>query len=184
LTSTISHNTEHLIDQARHGDPLALGPLLSSYSDQLRRLANRQLDEKLRGRISPSDIVQETLLQATRDIASFRGVSDAEFGSWLRRILARKISKSIERHVLAEKRDVRRETFLGHSLQGQLSDLTGHHEHRAVADPRGLVRQRKLSVASAASILPQRCQRCLLLIARSSNCATFKDCLSMRLQDV
>jgi RNA polymerase sigma-70 factor, ECF subfamily len=136
LTSTISHNTEHLIDQARGGDPLALGPLLASYSDQLRRLANRQLDDKLRGRVSPSDIVQETLLQATRDIANFRGISDAEFGSWLRRILARKISKSIERHLLAEKRDIRRETFLGHGLQGKLSDLTGHHEHRAVADPR------------------------------------------------
>lgn len=136
MTSTITHDTERLIDQARAGDPLALGPLLAAYADQLRRLAERQLDEKLRGRVSPSDIVQETLMQATCDISSFRGGSDAEFGSWLRRILARKISKSIERHLLAEKRDIRRETFLGPDVQGKSSDPSGLQDHRAVADPR------------------------------------------------
>lgn len=71
VTSTISSRTEQWIGQARAGDPLALGPLLESYAQQLRRIADRQLDDKLRGRISSSDIVQETLLQATRDFPRF-----------------------------------------------------------------------------------------------------------------
>lgn len=120
-----------LFDQARAGDPLALGPLLASYADQLRQLADRQLDGKVRNRVSPSDIVQEALLQASQDFPGFRGQSDAELSSWLRRVLARKVSKTIERHLLAEKRDVRREVAFA-----PVADWSGMPVSDAVADHR------------------------------------------------
>jgi RNA polymerase sigma-70 factor, ECF subfamily len=135
VTSTISHHTEQLINQARKGDPLALGPLLESYALQLRRAAERQLDQKIRGRVSASDVVQETMYHATRDIADFRGCSDAEFASWLRRILANQIAKSVERHVLAEKRDVRREVFNG-GAGGMQSQGGTEHFQSNMADHR------------------------------------------------
>ncbi len=109
MPSIARSSQNRLIDQAKAGDPLALGPLLESYTHQLRFLAEQRLDGKLRNRAGASDIVQETLLQATRDFSDFRGRSDAELAGWLRRILARIVSRQIERHVLAEKRDVRRE---------------------------------------------------------------------------
>lgn len=151
MPSTISHSLEpvhppepvmeRLLEQAKTGSPSALGPLLAAYGEQLRRIADRQLDEKLRGRVSPSDIVQDALMQATRDIADFRGETDAEFGAWLRRILARRLSKSIEVHVLAEKRDIRRETFFGsrrqtHLPAGPASTSLHASPQQAVADRR------------------------------------------------
>jgi len=134
LASTFIHRTEQLIGLARAGDSLSLGPLLDSYSPHLRRLADGQLDDKLRSRLSSSDIVQETLLQATRDFGSFRGNSDAEFGSWLRRILSRRIAKSVEVHLLTEKRDVRREIVLQRITSGHGSHPVSDANRYTVAD--------------------------------------------------
>jgi RNA polymerase sigma-70 factor (ECF subfamily) len=42
----------------------------------------------------------------------FRGHTTAEFLAWLRRILVNNLARVVEQHVLAEKRDVRREVSL------------------------------------------------------------------------
>jgi RNA polymerase sigma-70 factor (ECF subfamily) len=70
------------------------------------------LDSRLRGRVSPSDIVQDTFFEAHRDFKQFRGQSTAEFVSWLRRIVVHNILRVVEQHLLTEKRDVRREVSL------------------------------------------------------------------------
>ncbi len=159
MTSTISYRArkpDRLFDQARAGDPLALGPLLASYAYQLRRIADHQLDEKLRNRVSPSDIVQETLLQAGQDFQDFRGQSDAEFGSWLRRILARKLSKNIERHLLAEKRDVRREVGLGHASGAyRLPAQDAVADHRPGPASEAMQYERSRHIEQALATLPE-----------------------------
>lgn len=91
-----------------------LGKLLELYRNYLRLMADSQLDKKLRARFSPSDLVQETMLEAHRDFHQFRGASEGEFLSWLRRILVHNLARAIEAHVLAGKRDVRREVSLDH----------------------------------------------------------------------
>lgn len=150
--SQLSHAGGCLLDQARAGDPLALGPLLASYADQLRQLADRQLDEKVRNRVSPSDIVQEALLQASQDFPEFRGRSDAELSSWLRRMLARKVSKTIERHLLAEKRDVRREVAFAPAADWTgvpVSDAVADHRPGPASEAVGSERHRQLQHALA-----------------------------------
>src|SRR5262245_53971342 len=44
-------------------------------------------DRRLQGRLDPADIVQQTLLEAHRDLHQYRGKSDEEFQSWLRQCL-------------------------------------------------------------------------------------------------
>jgi RNA polymerase sigma-70 factor (ECF subfamily) len=73
---------------------------------------NTQLDHRLRCRVSPSDIVQDTFFEAHRDFHQFRGQSAAEFVAWLRRIVVHNILRVVEQHVLTEKRDIRREVSL------------------------------------------------------------------------
>ena len=101
-----------LLAQARDGGPERLGILLQKYANYLRLLAMTHLDAKLRARVSPSDIVQETNVDAHRGFAAFRGSTEAEFVAWLRTILVHNIARLVECHVLAEKRDVRREVSL------------------------------------------------------------------------
>lgn len=101
-----------LFQAVQAGDLGRLGELLQVYRNYLNLLADSQLDAKLRARVSPSDVVQEAMLRAHRDFQQFRGNSEAQFLAWLRQILVHSLARMIETHVLAGKRDVRREISL------------------------------------------------------------------------
>jgi RNA polymerase sigma-70 factor, ECF subfamily len=103
---------EELLHQARSGSGESLGRLLQLYTNYLKLLVLAQLQQNLRVRVSPSDVVQDTFFEAHRDFGQFRGQSSAEFVAWLRRILVNNLCRVVEQHVLAEKRDVRREISL------------------------------------------------------------------------
>jgi RNA polymerase sigma-70 factor (ECF subfamily) len=109
INDSSSTNLAALLVQAKAGDSDSLGRLLETYQNYLKLLACTQLDAKVRGRVSPSDVVQETMLEAHCDFAKFRGNSDGEFFAWLRKILVHNLARAVEQHVLAAKRDVRRE---------------------------------------------------------------------------
>lgn len=60
---------------------------LGEYRNYLMALARAQVEADLRGRIDPSDLVQETLCGALRDLPRYRGGSRAEMMGWLRSVL-------------------------------------------------------------------------------------------------
>jgi RNA polymerase sigma-70 factor (ECF subfamily) len=101
-----------MIQEARCGVPERLGQLLESYRNYLRLLAITQIDSRLRPKISASDLVQETMLGAYRDFSQFRGHSERQLLAWLRKILINRLHAFVQKHVLAEKRDLRREISL------------------------------------------------------------------------
>ncbi len=103
---------QQLLRDARAAPDAVLGELLQLYGNYLRLLASAQLNAKLRARVSPSDVVQETFLEAHRDFAQFRGESEREFLAWLRKILANNLARLVERHIMTEKRAVHREVSL------------------------------------------------------------------------
>lgn len=103
---------EALLAAAQAGTSGCLSRLLQLYSNYLRLLAGAQLDDRLRARVSPSDVVQETLFEAHRDFDRFVGRSTGEFVGWLRRILIHNLASVVEHHLLTEKRDARREVSL------------------------------------------------------------------------
>lgn len=105
-------NAEILLAQALDGGKGCLGQLMQLYTNYLKLLARAQLDQRIQARVSPSDIVQESLLEAHRDFGQFRGRCAGEFLAWLRQILVHNLAQLIERHMIAEKRDVRREVAL------------------------------------------------------------------------
>ncbi len=107
---------EELLAEARRGFDQSLGTLLQLYRNYLNLLARTQIDLHLQGRASPSDLVQETFLEAYRDFGAFRGRTEAELLAWLRRILVHNVSRLVEMNVLAEKRSVRREVSLSARL--------------------------------------------------------------------
>jgi len=99
---------ELLVEQARAGDSEALGQLLEQYRHYLRLLAQSQVGRNLRVRLDPSDLVQETLLEAQRDFQKFAGSGEAELTAWLRRILVRNLADQLKHHH-SQKRDYQRE---------------------------------------------------------------------------
>lgn len=97
-----------MIAQARAGSQDALGQLLELYRSYLRLVVGLQIGEKLQAKVSPSDVVQATFLRAGQGFAEFRGNSEGELMSWLRRILASQLTTELRRYA-TDRRNVRRE---------------------------------------------------------------------------
>ena len=82
--------------------------VLNRYRGYLRMLAESKLDRRLRAKIDPSDIVQETMMQAFRAWGDLRGSSEGERLAWLRQILIRTLLHAV-RDFGRAKRNVARE---------------------------------------------------------------------------
>jgi RNA polymerase sigma-70 factor, ECF subfamily len=88
---------------------------LDRYRSYLRLLAEAQLGRDGRRGVEPSDVVQQTLLDAHKDRAGFRGACEAEHLAWLRRLLACNLADAL-RAMGRVKRDVGRVRSLEASL--------------------------------------------------------------------
>jgi RNA polymerase sigma-70 factor (ECF subfamily) len=88
---------------------------IEKFRSYLLLLARIQLRHEFCSRVDPSDIVQQTLLQAHAALDQFRGHSEAELAAWLRQILARNLVK-VQRDHYRAKRDVRRERSIENAL--------------------------------------------------------------------
>ncbi len=93
---------------AQQGDTIARDQLLTEYRPYLRLLAWQQLPRFINKRTDGSDVVQQTLVDAVRGLPDFRGHTEAEFTTWMLKLLDRNLLQAARRNT-AEKRDVRRE---------------------------------------------------------------------------
>ena len=118
MGSGIGPDPGRLLAGARKGDNECLGALLELYRNYLHLLARTQIDLHLRGRASPSDVVQETFTQACQHFEQFRGTSTPELIAWLRRILVNTLAQLVAKQVKARKRDVRREVSVERWARG------------------------------------------------------------------
>jgi RNA polymerase sigma-70 factor (ECF subfamily) len=142
---------ERLLEQAREGDAEAMGQLLHLYRNYLTILATTQLDRRIRRRVNPSDLVQETMLAAHCDFGKFRGGSEGELLTWLRQILINCLHHAVDTHLRAKIRDIRREISIEQvsaSLSRSTIDLVGCLPDRGPS-PSESVRQRERAVTLA-----------------------------------
>lgn len=95
---------EHSIAAARDGSFSALGQLLDYYRAYLLHIANEELAEQVGPKASPSDLVQETFLDAARDFRHFEGGNDLELRAWLRQILRNNLRDAEKRWLHTQKR--------------------------------------------------------------------------------
>lgn len=102
-------STAQLVVAYKKGNNEAFGRLLAQYQGYLLMLAHRYLSERLRRRVDPSDIVQQTFFEAQRDLNAFRGNTPAEFAGWLRGMLKNNIATAVTRHITTQKRSLKRE---------------------------------------------------------------------------
>jgi RNA polymerase sigma-70 factor (ECF subfamily) len=95
---------------------------LERFRSYLHLLARLQLHGQPASRLDPSDVVQQTLLEAYRALAQCRAATDAERAAWLRRILAHNLADAV-RDLHRDRRDVRRERSLERALEDSSARL-------------------------------------------------------------
>jgi RNA polymerase sigma-70 factor (ECF subfamily) len=107
-----SDESLRLLDRARAGDAAAVEQLLTRHRPFLVHVIDARLDQRLRARLDPSDVVQEAQMEAHRRIQDYLDEPVLPFRLWLRRIAYDRLVMLQRRHSGAARRSVRRE----HSL--------------------------------------------------------------------
>ena len=82
---------------------------MERYHDRLRRMVMVRLDQRLQGRLDPSDVLQETYLEAARQLADYLRNPVLPFFLWLRQLAGNRLFKLHRYHLTAQVRDAGRE---------------------------------------------------------------------------
>jgi RNA polymerase sigma-70 factor (ECF subfamily) len=101
-----------LIAEARAGSRNALGEAMESCRAYLLMVAAGEMDPALGAKAGPSDIVQQTFLEAQCGFDHFTGTTEAELLGWLRKILVNNVINFARSYRGTSKRDVDREVAL------------------------------------------------------------------------
>jgi RNA polymerase sigma-70 factor (ECF subfamily) len=113
-----------LLHQAEQGDPAAVAELWSRHQPRLRRMVQLRLDRRLRGRLAPSDVLQETYLEFARCLAQYLVQPEIPFFLWLRVLTGRKLNALHRRYLRTKARDVGRELALAHGSLPRVSSAS------------------------------------------------------------
>ncbi len=131
------------------------GPSLERYQEYLNLLARLQLPQRLRSKVAPSDMVQETLLKAYQKLGQFQGRTDEELAAWLRTILANVLKDTVGTFATA-----RRNVAVERSLEWSVEQSSARLEVWLAADQsspsESVVRhERLLQLSDAFARLPE-----------------------------
>ena len=139
------------------------GPPVEQFRQYLLLLARLQLGTRHQSKVDASDIVQQTLLEAYRKRAQFRGQSEAELAAWLRQLLACTLADTL-RMLSRAKRDAAREQSL-HAALDQSSAQLGLWLADGQASPSQQVQRHEeaVRVAKALATLPEAQREALVL---------------------
>lgn len=98
--------------RAVEGNQAAWAELLAPHRDRLRRMVALRLDHRLRGRIDPSDVLQEAFLQAARALPMYLERPEQPVFLWLRWLTGMALQLVHRRHLGVRARDADREVQL------------------------------------------------------------------------
>lgn len=98
-----------LLAEARAGSIDALGRAFMGCRNYLLRVAKSQLTPDLQSKFSPSDLVQETFMEAQRDFTHFDGDCADELVAWLCHILVNNLANVGRAYHNTQRRALNRE---------------------------------------------------------------------------
>jgi len=151
-----------LIQRARTGCCDSLGRLLEMYRHYLTMIVSMEIDGPFQQKFSPSDVVQETFLQAHRGFGDFVGRGEPELLAWLRKILASQLAMKIRHHRTAG-RDVYRERQLGIVIEESAVTLSEIFSQRKTPSSSAIRRERAVLLADALAHLPDDYRQVIVL---------------------
>jgi RNA polymerase sigma-70 factor (ECF subfamily) len=141
-----SEETLRLLNLAADGEQAAREELFARYRPYVRRVIGRRLDRQLVQRLDWSDVVQDTQLDAFRQLPRFLARRPMPFRLWLFKTAHQRVAKVHRQHLRAARRDRGREFALPDQSSIQLANrLIDRHASPSSmahkAERAGLLRQ-------------------------------------------
>jgi RNA polymerase sigma-70 factor (subfamily 1) len=135
-----SVETQNLLAQFRVDQPSAFKKLQDEYTGFLLRIVELRMDARLRSRIDPADVVQESLLEVYRRLAEYLQRRPMPFRLWLRETTLDRLLKLQRYHLKTQRRTISREVslpdrsswILAHCLQSQALSPSGHADQAEI----------------------------------------------------
>jgi RNA polymerase sigma-70 factor (ECF subfamily) len=98
----------HLAEAGTRG----LGELFDAYRDRLRGVVMLRLDPRMRGRVDPSDVIQEAFVEAQQRLGDYLNDPKMAPYLWIRFLTVQRLQILYRHHMEAKQRDARREVSL------------------------------------------------------------------------
>jgi RNA polymerase sigma-70 factor (ECF subfamily) len=111
-----SSATTRLLRRAADGDQEGWALLVARHEGRLKRMFALRLDRRLQGRVDPSDVLQDTYLEAWTHLAEYAEQPKMSFYLWLRSIANHTLCALHRRHLGARMRTAGREVSLYHGM--------------------------------------------------------------------
>lgn len=105
-------NWSSILQKAKTGCRESFGILATSYWEILIHEADKALNEDLRVKIAPSDLVQQTLILTYQSLADLEGSTPADFERWVKHILRNQAASAGRFYRGTQSRTLRREVRL------------------------------------------------------------------------
>jgi len=137
---------QRLVERARAGDMAAAGDALVRHRDRLRRMVDARLDRRVRGRVDPSDVLQDGFADAITKLPGYLADPKLPLFLWLRLVVGERLSKIHRDHLGAQIRDATREVTLyrGPMPAASSAALAAHLLGRETTPTRAAVRAERL----------------------------------------
>jgi RNA polymerase sigma-70 factor (ECF subfamily) len=158
-------DTEQLLQDVSQGDVAARSRLLERNRPRLRQMIAVRFDRRLAARIDPSDVVQEVLMEADRQLPDYLRRRPLPFYPWLRQIASDRLAELYRHHVRAHRRSVtREEAAIPHLPEESAWELIDRLFARGSTPSEGAARQEtRRRVRDAMAGLPERDREVLVL---------------------
>ncbi len=103
---------DYLLERIAGGDQAALGEIFLQHQERLEIIVRFRMDPRLQGRLDSGDVVQESLLEATRRIDYYFSNRKTTFFLWLRYLTLQKLNELHRHHFGVKARDKNREVSI------------------------------------------------------------------------
>ena len=158
---SLSSQLQRLAVRAAGGDDTAFAELFGHFRAHLKQFIELRLDQRVRRRVDPSDVLQETQMEVHRRLPDFLKREPMPLKVWLRRTAHEQLIRAHEKHLKADRRSVRREAQLANRSSVMLA------KRFAATDPppgqRMLDEERVQIVAQAIDGLPELDREILIM---------------------
>ena len=150
-----SEDDLRLVRRAAAGDSAAAGEALDRHRARLRRMVEARLDRRVRGRVDPSDVLQDGLVDAVAKLPGYLADPKIPLFLWLRLVVGERLTKVHRDHLGRQVRDAGREVSLyrGPMPAASSAALAAHLLGKFTSPTQAAVRAERLRVQEALNAL-------------------------------